>query len=222
MVAMSTLISNIGDELSRSDLDTQIQREIVNAHRFYANKMTFITERRGGTLTTVADQTWYGTIDFSASDGEGTLGASVDVQNVVRVEYIKIQRAAGVDEPIWRVSYRKFEEFVAGSPSTSVPTYWTFAGGKIGLWPTPDAAYTVYVSAFVKPVEPSVTTDESPLFDYAQELIEASAAQRVCAKYLLDTERAAVYAGIEARLWRDVQSETTKKVSTSRITPTSF
>lgn len=91
--------------------------------------------------------------------------------------------------------------------------------GQMGVWPSrPDeGAEALYISASVKPLVPDLPDDTSVFFDEAQELIEAAAAKGICAKYLMDAERAAIFGGLETVAFNDLTRESNRKASTGRI-----
>lgn len=215
---MTTLLdvrNRIEDQLSRSDLSTQIDREIQLAIARYNRRVSWLHEVRGATLTTVIGQRFYGTLDLSAGAGpqDVTGRTAVSVQDVQKVEYMR----DADDDPIEQIDYREFERRFDVSGTTGGAEYFTLYAGQIGLWPTPDAVETLTLSVVVKPAIPTLATDESVWFDQAQELIENAAAAAICRKFIGDGERAQAFQVYETAAWEELVREGNQKMATGRL-----
>lgn len=121
----------------------------------------------------------------------------------------------GMFDTLAQVHYGDFENDRAYFYPWTVCGYALY-GGQFGIWPD-RMSRAVYVSASVKPMVPDVPDDESVFFEEARELIEAAAAKQVCAKYVMDAERAAVFGTLESTAYTDIIEETNTKASTGRI-----
>lgn len=202
MATLSSCATNVTNMIRRSDLVAEAKTEIGNAIRHYSRRATWVNERRGGTITTVASQTWYTTIDNTAGAGiesspSGTTPTATDsLTDLIRITYAKLEQGT-VDWPLDVVDYRYFETLTEGSSTESTPRFITHYVGQIGLWPTPGAAYTVYLSGFYKPTVPSADSNESVWLTQYQELIESSAARRLAMKWLQDAEMAQMHSMVE-------------------------
>lgn len=58
-MALSEMLSTIQDELNRTDLETQVSREISNAVTFYSNKRFWFNQNEEVTITTIQGQRDY-------------------------------------------------------------------------------------------------------------------------------------------------------------------
>lgn len=215
---MPTLLevrNRIADQLSRSNLSTQIDAEIGLAIQRYSRKVSWLTEVRGATLDTVASQTWYLSIDLTSGAGPQSVAGrtSVSLKDVQRINYIRDDD----DLEMRQLHYKDFERLFDADNSLGGPTHFALYGGQLGFWPTPDAAVEFQLSVTVKPVVPTMTTDTSVFFDYAQELIENAAAGAVCRKFIQDTERAAAFQAYEAAAWNEIVAEGRLKMGTGKI-----
>jgi hypothetical protein len=215
MVTLTNTIDRVADMLARSDLNSQIEAEIKLAIARYNRRVSWLSEVRAGTLATVANQSFYSTFDITAADAvQDVAGRSaVSFQDVLKIDHL---RDADYDE-LRRVSYSDFERFFDTSGSSGGPDYFTIYGGKLGLWPVPDAIETLTISAVVKPQVPSIGGDTSVWFEQAQELIENAAAQAVCIKFTQDAERAAIFAALEKVHYDDLVREGALKMATGRL-----
>ena len=66
MTTLATLKSRIADDISRSDLTTQIANSITDAITYYQNRRFFFNETRSETFDTVAAQSLYRSSDDAA------------------------------------------------------------------------------------------------------------------------------------------------------------
>lgn len=205
----------VADQLSRSDLSAQIDREIQLAITRYNRRVTWLHEVRAVTLTSVAAQAWYSTVDVSTGAGpQAVVGrTAVDVSDIQSVRYM---RTADYDD-LKQVHYSDFERFFDTTGSAGRTAYFTLYAGQIGIWPVPAGVETFTLSVVCKPVIPASATDTSVWFDQAQELIENAAASAICRKFLSDGERAQAFKVFEDAAWDELLAESNKKAATGRI-----
>lgn len=219
MATLSDIAANVANQLSRSDLTTEIKTEIGSSIRRLNREVSHITEMRALELTTSAGVYWYGTVDASSGVGYGAAqSATMAVSNIVSVVYMRLSPGAtGVNEPLTFKDYRYFEALREGSVSSGEPTFWTLYAGQIGLFPTPGEAYTIEISANVKPVVPTADAHTSVWFDEYPEIVESMAASRVYRKYLQDEERATAFDRIAISDMAALALEASKKVGSGRL-----
>lgn len=207
--------TRIADQLARSDLDTQIDREIQLAIARYNRRVSWLHEVREVSLTSVAAQPWYSEVDVSTGTGpqDVTGRTTVAVSEIQKINYM---RDPDYDD-LRQVPYREFECFFDTTGASGRPTYFTLYAGQIGIWPVPDAVTVYTLSAVVKPAIPSLATDESVWFDQAQELIENAAAAAICRKFIQDGDRAQAFQVYETEAWNDLVREGNQKMSTGKL-----
>ena len=205
----------VADQLSRSDLSAQIDREIQLSIIRYNRRVSWLHEVRAVTLTSVAAQAWYSSVDVSTGAGPQDVAGrtAVDVSDIQAVRYM---RTADFDD-LKQVHYSDFERFFDTTGSAGRSTYFTLYAGQIGLWPVPAGVETFTLSVVCKPVVPSSAADTSVWFDQAQELIENAAASAICRKFLSDGERAQAFKVFEDAAWDELLAESNKKAATGRI-----
>ena len=207
--------TRVADQLARSDLNTQIDREIQLAMARYNRRVSWLHEVREVSLTSVAAQAWYSSVDVSTGTGpQDTTGrTAVDVTDIQKIDYM---RDPNYDD-LRQVHYSDFEGFFDTTGAAGRPTYFTLYAGQIGIWPVPDGVTIYTLSAVVKPVIPSLATDESIWFDQAQELIENAAAAAICRKFIQDGERAQAFQVYETEAWNDLVREGNQKMATGKL-----
>ena len=221
---LATIAANVANQTLRSDLSAEIRSEIKAAIREFNRKPWYLTEVRGGTFPTVANTEFYSSVDFTAGASYGSstdFTSTTSAKDIVKIRYAKIEDGS-LDVRLDVVSNQEFETFREGAQSTGYPDRISLYAGQLGLWPVPSSALTVYISAVVKGAIPSSDSDGSVWFDEAQELIEAAAAKRLYAKYILDMEKALVHQEIERQQISALTGEAVRKMGTGRVRPTRF
>lgn len=217
MATLSDLSSNIADDLARSDLETQITRNIGYAVQKLRREVSHLTEQRGCVLTTAQGQAWYSAVDLSAAEGyEDMTGATVTVSDILGIDYMSLG-PTGSGQRICETHHEDFQRLLDSTASSGEPVNFCIYAGRIGLWPTPSATMTVYFTANVRPQVPAAASSSSVYFDEAQELVEAMAAARVCRKVIQDYERAAQFDAIAVSEMQALGWETVKKTTTGRL-----
>lgn len=218
MATLADLASTVGDMLARTDLATQIKREIGHAVERYNRKTSHLTETRDVELTTAIGVNWYGTVSLSNAVSEaGETTASLPVSRITGVQYARRASGGSFRERLRQLHYSDFENLLEGPDAGGDPLSFTLHAAQIGLWPSPSEVQVISFSAHVKPNVPSADSDTSAWFDAAREMIECSAAAAVLAKYLQDEQRATIYASMEAARWNEFHEETVKKAATGRL-----
>ena len=207
--------TRVADQLARSDLNTQIDREIQLAMARYNRRVSWLHEVREVSLTSVAARAWYSSVDLSTGTGpQDTTGrTAVDVADIQKIDYM---RDPNYDD-LRQVHYSDFEGFFDTTGAAGRPTYFTLYAGQIGIWPVPDGVTIYTLSAVVKPIIPSLAADESIWFDQAQELIENAAAAAICRKFIQDGERAQAFQVYETEAWNDLVREGNQKMATGKL-----
>lgn len=197
-----------------TDLASEIKEEIGEAIIFYNRQPWALTEVRGMQIVTTANEAWYSTVDLTTGQGEQSLTgrSSISASDILQLHYLRVE-----DEAIDRISYEMFERYADGSTSLGDPTFYTRYAGQIGFWPTPNTAYTIYMSGSVKPVVPVNDEDTSVWFDQAEEMVVAGAIKRVLLKYVRDEDRASTYVAIERDAMLQFNGEYIRKSSSRRL-----
>lgn len=220
LICAKQLLRASADGTSIADLETEIKESIGETIAYYNRQPYHLTEVRGVVLTTVASTTWYSSVDLTSSGGDQdfTGRTAVDTNTILGIKYARENPgSSGLNEPLDRLSYTDFERLQEGSTPGGTPTYFTYYGGQIGIWPTPDAAYTLYFSATVKPVVPTADADTSVWFTEAGALIRAGACKRVCVNYTRDMEMAGAFAATEEAERQNLAREYLLKTSSGKL-----
>lgn len=201
-------------------LEAEIKDAIGDAIRQYNREPWHLTEVRAISLSTVAGQNWYNSVDLTAGASDQAIAGrtALDTKEILTIDYARENPgSSGLNEPLCRIGYRQFEAQLEGSTPNGPPTYYTYYAGEIGIWPTPDAVYTLYFSANVKPVVPAADSDVSVWLDEYEEMINAAACKRVAIKHLRDRERGLEFTAVEGEMREGLERENLIKTSSGKV-----
>lgn len=140
-MALSDLISNIQDEISRTDLSTQVAREITNSILFYQNKRMWFNENTMTQLTTISGQRDYVL--------PSNFGAVLSVRSQMS--------GGGLIYPIQASTVQNIEnqDLIQSYTSNYILLYAIY-NGMIKLYPPPIAGLPIFIRGTI--ILPTLTT----------------------------------------------------------------
>lgn len=199
MSTFSEMRAKIEDDLNRTDLTTQVNREINRAIRKYA-KQKFWFAATTGTFSTVADQQSYGTGDGLPSDIRDIIYLRITQSSSVYYELIE----RGIDRVLrWN-----------SNDDSGLPTDYAWLESKIYLYPNPDAVYTVtvYYQKYYTDLSADGDSNDFTTNPEAEQLIENEAKYHLYAELITDAEQALICRGL-----RDEALKTLKQINSDFI-----
>ncbi|HEX7965719.1 MAG TPA: hypothetical protein VF651_08385 [Gammaproteobacteria bacterium] len=203
-MAFSDMQGAIAGELARSDLTTEIQREINNAITFYGNKAFWFNEATMADITTVQGQRYYPlpTNFASVLDVLATLG-----NYTYRLEPRTEQYLDQVD---WG------NDFWSG-----YPTDYSFWNGQIRLFPPPQGGLPVKVKGTVilSPAPLTQDSDTNAWLTSAEELIRTRAVRQLYGRYIRDPEQYMLYTQLEKEALANLQEKNIGQTGLNTIRP---
>lgn len=210
MTTLTLLKAEIADDLDRTDLTSAIASEIPKAIRHYQNTRFYFNETRDETFATVGAQKLYSSSDDTA------------IPKFIEIDQISILDGTEFIE-LEQMSPEDWEALTASGTVTGRPTDYCIYDQKIGLYPIPDAIYTVRMAGlFMKAAPASDSEANNVWMTEAFDLIRA----RVCSKLALrktrDMEFAAAQKADEVDELNRLKSETASRIGTGFVTPTQF
>lgn len=210
MSTLTLLKAEIADDLARSDLTSAIATEISNSIKFYQAEHFYFNETRDKTFTTVADQTWY-----SSSD-------DADIPLFTDIDFIHITISSNRYE-LDRIPIGRFEILTDSNSTSGQPYLYAHYNRQIGLYNTPDSAYTVRIIGAYQTAEP-VTDGETdnPWMVEAYQLIRARSLANLCDFKIKDYERADKMRVREASELERIFRETDRRKKTDKLVPSEF
>ena len=210
MTTLSALKSEIADDLDRSDLTATIASEITNAIRHYQSKRFYWNETRDDTFSTAASQTWYSSTD------------DADIPTFIHIDGMWVVESS-TNYYLTRVHPVFFEDLIDGTAASGRPFDFTYLNRQIGLYPIPDAVYTVRMMGHVLIDAPASDSEANNLWmTEAFDLLRFRAAKRIYRHKLKDPDNGLIAAQDEAAELERLQGETNRRVGTGKLTPTQF
>lgn len=211
------------DGTSIIDNESEILDAISETVRYYNRMSWALQEVLDATLTTANGTKWYSAVDLSTGEAPQVIAGrtEVSVSDIIDIDYIRDQ-TSGLEDDLCRVDYRQFERWSLTSSPGGFPYAWTRYADRIGIYPTPDAAYTLTISCRAKPTVPTGSSDTSVWFDQAEDIIAAGAAKWFCSDILRDPDRASEFAAKEMALLEPFKAELVRKTATGRLKPNSI
>lgn len=203
MSTYGTMQARIADEISRSDLSTQIQAAIQSAIAHYGKEPFYFNEQQA-TAPTVADQEYY---DMPA--------------DIVEMQTLSIV----VNSSKYVLNPRPFEWVEAisiTSTTTGQPTDFTIFRQKFRLYPIPNAVYTLYI-AYIRTLPTlAVSADTNAWMVTAEEMIRGRAKWDLHNNLTRNAIEAEKAKSLEMTAYRQLLNQSTGLVLSNRIQPTSF
>jgi len=204
MATFDEMKANIADYLSRSDLDSAIEKGIKRAIKFYEREEFSFMENTGSFVTVTGTQSY----TISATVGYASIEQVMINYNNARFEAV-------------RENYDILNALDA-TLLGSMPTRWAEFGGEVVFYPIPNGSYTVSYQFFPKMAELTTGTDTNVLMENAEDLIEAHAAWWVASRKMRNFVLAAQFKQDEMEALRQVRRESGGKLASGHITPTQF
>ncbi len=210
MTTFGTLRDRIADELDRTDMTTQIEREIKSAIAFYERKRFWFNEKRTN-FATVAGQEWYTSTDDS------------DIPNLLTLDIAKIAIGATTKHDLELLPYAELE-FVSdgGEADEGQPTSMAYFQKQVRLYPIPDASYSVVLSGIFALDSLSASADTNAWMTDAEALIRQRTRRMIYSSIIRDPELAAEAGRLEGEELRTLIEATSLKKATGRVVPTTF
>lgn len=203
-MAFSDMQTAIAGELARTDLTTEIQREINNAITFYGNKAFWFNEATMAQITTVQGQRYYTLPANFASvlDVLSTLG-----NYTYRLEPRTEQYLDQVD---WG------NDFWSG-----YPTDYSFWNGQIRVFPPPQGGLPITVkgTAMLSPQPLANDADTNAWLSSAEELIRTRACRQLYGRYIRDPEQYALYTQLEKEALSNLHEKNIGQTGTGWVRP---
>lgn len=197
MTTFSTMKTNIADDLSRSDLTTQISARLLHAVSHYARR-DFWFNRAQATASTVAGQEFYALpTDFMAPH--------------------RLQLSDSVSkEPLIRVSNDWLDSNFETSDRAR-PVWWAITASQFRLRPLPDAVYTMTLTYRKELTALSGDSDTNAWTEAAEMLIHHRTCWDIYAHIIRDLQMAQVHKSAELEALNALMRQSTEIMSAGRL-----
>lgn len=209
MGTLAELKQRIALELRRNDLSDDIANAIKDAIRFHERTRFWFNQSRSITFSTTFGQDGYGVADNPLIPG------------FVRIDDIFLPRAVSI-HPLTRYEVPDFEIVAGATSNPGKPSCWTYTEGAIRLYPIPDAVYAMRIIAHYRLPGLIDDSDSNAWTTEAEELIRTHAKLMLFLDVLEDDTNVNRMQLKLPLLLDALKAETSARMSTGRIVPTSF
>ena len=208
MATYGEIVTQVANDLARSNISAEIGDEINAAIRDYDTRRVWFNEKRDLTFSTVAAQDIYTSADNS------------NIPNLIRVDamFSTLSSDKWIIEPMDAVEMER----MSPPNDSGRPGYYAYFGQSIRLWPYPDAVYTIRVLGWYRLSELANDSDTNIWTQYVYGLLRLSAKRRVLANVIGDIEQAIAVKQLEDEAWAAIDRETILRRGAGLITPTDF
>lgn len=215
MSDFGTMKTVIADELVRDDINTQIGRAIQSAIKLWESTRFDFNELRLR-LTTVDGQEYYGLSSITL-DADGTALAA-------GVEFLSADSlTVTVNNDTWPLKKRTQQwldaEQAPAVQYTGQPTDWGYYGNQFRLFPVPDDAYTLTISAHVKLGTLSAESDTNAWMVEGEALIRHQAKAIICRDVIRDMDGVTLAKDGVLEAVQSLERKAAGKMAAGRITP---
>lgn len=202
--------SKIADDISRTDLTTQIQEAILDAIRDHERRRFWFNEARDTSVCNcVVGQEFY-----SSSD-------AAEIGTMPHLDRVSIL-SGGLRYTLREMTPQEMEDISVSPTATGTPSAYSYYNKQIRLYPIPDYAYPIYLSGTVRYTLPSADADVGVWMNEAEQLIRATAKKKIFRDILRDTEQAGAMAQAEREALDFLNAETAWRGGPMRIRATQF
>jgi hypothetical protein len=210
MSTYAQIKARIADDLSRSDLTTQIAQAVLDAIVDQERTRFYFNERRDApAFTTVADQELY-----TASD-------DADIATVAHIDtLVVIQNGSRLD--LTARNEQWLDERMYSGTFTGKPTDYSYLAKRIRFYPIPDAAYQIYMTAQIRLPALSADGDSNAWTTDAELLTLYGAKEKLYRHTIQDKSRADGMAAEVAKQRDLLLTESTSRGGPMRIRGTCF
>jgi hypothetical protein len=209
MGTLGELKTRIADDLTRTDLTSQIANAISDAIAEHERERFWFNQTRTLTFPTVASQAAYGSSD------QARIPYFICIDALFLISGTSIYPLRKRDAP-------QLEVMWGATSETGRPVDYAYIDDTIRLGPTPDAVYTIRPHAFYKLAALSADNQSNAWTTEAVDLTRESAKYRIYKNILRDAEGAALAAdGVRSAL-ETLRAETSARMGTGLIQGTDF
>jgi len=205
MATYGDMQTRIAAEIGRVDSTTALKNSIQDAITGFKN-WRFLFNELSDTLTTIA-----GTSDYTTSNGLPTGIIEIDEMTVAY---------GGATLTLSELTASQYAIRNASIPQTQgVPTYYSWYGETLRLYPTPDAIYTVTMLYHGELSALSADADTNAWTNKGEVLIRNTAKADLCANVLRDPQAAQLAQSTADLAFRALRREYESRTLTGRLDP---
>jgi len=204
MSTFGDLKTLVAQDLSRSDLTSQISAAVLSSIQDHSVERFYFNETR----------------DFSISLTTGSSGIyaitpTSTIQEFIKIDWIRVQIGSQWTR-LDRIDSDNMEEFKSAT-TTGQPSWWTYVADRLSFYPEPGSTYSARIAGHVRLVALSADADTNAWTNAAKDLIRYSALKRVLAFPVRNAEAALGAATMEAQQLDTLRRETDRRKRQGRM-----
>lgn len=200
MSDFGTLKARIADELSRSDLTSQINNHVLDAIKRLENDGFWFNQAEATLNTAQGDSLYALPGDFLSLDSLKASRQNAD----------------------WVLQPRSLEYIYELSDVQGSPTTYVIHRENLTLYPTPDQVYTLTLGYLKRLTALSADTDSNEWTAEAEEMIRAAACETLCRGILRDPSWADQWRALKMDARRALRARTALATTTGTLQPSGF
>ena len=210
MSTYGAMQDRIADEMSRSDIASNIQNSIKDAIEHWSEERFYFNEDRSLTFTTSDGQEFYTVAD----------NASIPLYS--EVDTVRITINSNRNYPLLARTYQEIDDWQSNDNFKSQPTDYCRYNQGFRLYPIPNGAYEIRVSGTAVLATLSATTDTNFWMVEGEQLIRAHAKWDLYHNVLRNYDEAQSQLQTETRAMNSLLKKTTNRAASGRLKKTTF
>src|SRR5262245_46731610 len=204
MSTYSDLKTLVAQDLSRSDLTSQIATAILSSIQDHSVERFYFNEVRDFSLSLT-----------TGSSGIYAITPTSTIQEFIKIDWIRVQIGSQWTR-LDRIDADNMEE-LRSTTTTGQPAWWTFYQEHLIVNPEPSSSYSARIAGHVRFVALSADADTTAWTNAAKDLIRYSALKRVLAFPVRNAEAALGAATMEAQQLDALRRETDRRKRTGTM-----
>src|SRR3990167_963460 len=213
MTTQTLLKSRIADDISRTDLTSQIANSITDAITYYQNRRFFFNETRAETFDTVADQSTYSSADDSA------------IPTFAKLDAVFVKDSATDEWELARYDPMRMELLLDGaSPASGRPYAYAYYEERFRLYPVPDVStYDIRPVGVIERIAPVGDADTDNVWmTHGFEMIRCRAKYYLFAHVIRQMDKAILFRDMANDAMLELRKQGTDKTRLGRIEAMQF
>lgn len=219
MTTQAVMKARIADDITRSDLDTQIEEAITTAIEAYQHVRFWFNETRDATFSTVVAQRIYTEDDADF------------IPNVLKIDFLTVELGATDVRFLKRVSPAEMEDQVENTTTSGQPFDYSYYDQSFHLYPIPSEIWTVRMHGQAFKAAPASDTEANNVWMVEAARLIRSRAKYELAVHVLQNGELAIAMSPDAppqgtkgghetyRSFKDLKGRTSRQVGSGKIVP---
>jgi hypothetical protein len=199
---LGDLKARIADELSRSDLTSQIALAVDDAIDVACKNRFWFNEVRGQQIVLNSGEQYY---------------SDADTDVLVEIDNLYLLLNSNYHRNLHATSAARHDKLYNGTPAVGEPQSWSRYGTELRFYPTPSQAYTIVIDGLTRGPPMEDDTDSTIWTTYGEKYVRAVAKTLLYAEIIRDSEAAERADQLAQRYLLDLQAQTESRTMTGEM-----